>query len=207
MMVDDFEKGRRGESANISDQREYDRGVSFQRGLNAAPMRSPTASGPVITGESPLLQGLVCIPFIVVGTLLYPVTALLSVVAALVCTRFVPLFGPGAGLVRFLAYIPMLVVFWISMRWDQRTGQRNAGYRRVRHAARLVVFAFLGAVVTGMLWRTSGGSAGQFITLPHMVGTAAGAVLGHFFLVYGEGWRDFWHRTLTTFRLRPAHAS
>jgi hypothetical protein len=206
-MADDFEKGRRGEWSNVSDQREYDRGADFQRGLNTAPMWGSQAGGPVITGEHWILQGIVSIPFIIVGALLYPITALLSLIVALLCTRLVPLFGPGAGWERFLAYIPMLVVFWVSMRWDQRLGQRNAGYRRVRHVARLVVFAFLGAAVTGMVWQTGSGSARQLITLPHAVGAAVGAALGHLFLTRGEGWRDFWHRTLTNFRLRPADGS
>jgi hypothetical protein len=205
VMADDFEKGRRGEWSNVSNQQEYDRGVSFQRGLNAGPMWGPPAAGPVITGEHWLLQGIVSIPFILAGTLLYPITALASVIVALLCTRLVPLFGAGAGWQRFLAYLPVLAVFWISMRWDQGLGQRNAGYRRVRHVARLVLFALLGAAVTGMVWRTGSGSAGQIITLPHAVGAAVGAGLGHLFLMRGQGWRDFWHRTLTNFRLRPAH--
>ncbi|HEY4304724.1 MAG TPA: hypothetical protein VGM82_09665 [Gemmatimonadaceae bacterium] len=203
-MADDFEKGRRGEWSNVSDQREYDRGVAFQRGLNTSPMFAPPANGPVITGESPILQAIVCVPFVVAGTLLYPVTALLTVVAALLCVRLVPLFGPGAGMVRYFAYLPMLVVFWVSMRWDQRMGQRNAGYRRARHFARLVVFALVVAAVTGAVWRTNSGGAGQLITLPHLVGAVVGAALGHLFLTRGDGWRSFWYRTLATFRLRAA---
>jgi hypothetical protein len=204
-MVDDFDKGRRGEWSNVSNQQEYDRGVAFQRGLNAAPMFASPSGGPVITGESPILQGLASIPFLVVGTLLYPVTALLTVIAALLCVRLVPLFGAGAGMVRYLAYLPMLVVFWFSMRWDQRMGERNAGYRRVRHFARLAVFAVLAAAVTGMVWRTGSGSETQLLTLPHVAGLLVGVVLGHLFLTRGDGWRDFWYRTLAKFRLRPMH--
>jgi hypothetical protein len=201
-MVDDFEKGRRGEWSNVSDQREYDRGGAFQRGLNSAPMFAQ-AGGPVITGENSILQGIVSIPFVVVGTLLYPVTAVLTVIAALLCVRLVPLFGVGAGWVHYLAYLPMLVVFWSSMRWDQRMGERHAGYRRVRHFARLGVFAFVAAALMGMLWRMGSGSAGQLMTLPHTVGAVVGVALGHLFLTRGDGWRDFWHRTLTKLRLRP----
>jgi hypothetical protein len=202
-MVDDFDKGRRGEWSNVSNQDEYNRGVAFQRGIREQ-MWAPAANGPVITGEHWLLQGIVSIPFIVVGALLYPVTALISGIVGLLCMRLVPLFGPNPGWKALLAYIPMLAIFWISMRWDQRTGDRNASYRRIRHVARLVVFALLGAAVTGMFWRTGRENPGQIITLPHAVGTVAGVVLGHFFLTRGEGWRDFWHRTLTNFRLRPA---
>jgi hypothetical protein len=204
-MADDFDKGRRGEWSNVSNQQEYDRGAAFQRGLNTAPMFSPQSHGPVITGESWLLQAIVSIPFVVIGTLLYPVTALLTVLAALLCVRLVPLFGAGAGWVHYLAYLPMLVVFWFSMRWDQRMGERHAGYRRVRHFTRLTVFAVLTAAVTGMVWRTGSGDVGQLVTLPHVVGTVVGVVLGHLFLTRGDGWRDFWYRTLAKFRLRPMH--
>ena len=201
-MVDDFTKGRRGEWSNVSSQQEYDRGVAFQRGLDATPMFAPSSGGPVITGESPILQGIVSIPFIVAGTLLYPLTALLTVMAALLCVRLVPFFGEGAGLVRYLAYVPMLVVFWFSMRWDQRMGERNAGYRRVRHFARLAVFAVVAAAVMGMVWRTGSERGSQLMTLPHVAGAIIGVALGHLFLTRGDGWRNFWHRTLTNFRLR-----
>lgn len=205
-MVDDFEKGRRGEWSNVSNQAEYDRGVAFQRALNAsaAPMFGAQASGPVITGESSILQGLVSIPFVIAGTLLYPVTALVTLLAALLCVRLLPLFGPDAGVIKYLAFVPMLIVFWVAMRWDQRLGERNAGYRRIRHIARLFVFAFVTSVGVGLVWHMPGGTSSQWATLPHLVGAVAGAILGHLFLTRGDGWRDFWHRTLANFRLRPA---
>ena len=95
-LADDFDKGRRGEWSNVADQREYDRGAAFQRGLNSA-MWQPPANGPVITGEHWLLQGIVSIPFIVAGALLYPMTAASTLIATLLCTRLVPLFGSSAG--------------------------------------------------------------------------------------------------------------
>ncbi|MEO8562882.1 MAG: hypothetical protein ABI601_12445 [bacterium] len=208
-MSDDFQKGTLNDSSNVSNHSEFYRGQEYQRAANEPrTYGSPHGTGGVvsfpgggitITGEHWILQGIASIPFIIVGTALYPVTAVVTVVAGLLCNRLVPLFGAGATWQRFLAYIPMLVVFWISMRWDQRFGQRNAAYRRVRHTARLAVFALLGYWLAG---KAFGGSS---VTLPRIGGLVAGVALGHWFLMRGEGWREFWHRTLTNFRLRPTH--
>jgi hypothetical protein len=82
-----------------------------------------------------------------------------------------------------------------------RVGERNRVYRRIRHAARVLVFALLGYTLAGVLLPAKGG---QSISLPHVGGALLAAALGHWFLLCGEGWRDFWHRTLAMFRLRPA---
>jgi hypothetical protein len=208
-MADDFQKGTSNDSQNVSNFSEYYRGEQYQRAANepgsngsphgsGGPMFVGPGQGIVITGEHWILQGIVSIPFVIAGTARYPITAALTVVVGLLCDRLVPLFGVHATWERFLAYIPMLVVFWISMRWDQRMGMRNATYRRLRHGARLVVFALLGYALVGA-WK-----GGPSLALPRMGGVVIGAALGHWFLLRGEGWREFWHRTLTNFRLRPA---
>ena len=198
-MVDDFEKGRRGESANVSDQREYDRGRAFQRALDAPPMLAPPANGPVITGESPILQGIVSVPFLMAGTLLYPVAAVATGISALLCVRLMPLVGPGGGWMQYFAFVPMLVVFWFSMRWDRRLGERHAQYRQMRHASRVIVFAIAGAALAALAW-DSGGRG--LVTLPHVAGAIIGAAAGQLLLTRGDGWRAFWYRTLDRFRLR-----
>ena len=193
-MVDDYDRGRRGEQANVNDWDAYRQGAAHQRSLDA--MIVPTGHGPTITGEGWFLQTIVGIPFVVVGALLYPVTAAATLVVGLLCTRLMPLFG-ASGWQRWLAYVPMLVVFWIVMRWDQRAGERHAAYRRVRHVARLAAFAVVGYLLVGAYLHVPSAS------LPRLLGAVGGAGLGYVFLTYG-GWQEFWHRTLTNFRLRPA---
>ncbi|MDQ6827796.1 MAG: hypothetical protein M3081_02910 [Gemmatimonadota bacterium] len=211
-MSDDFYKGTRNDQSDVSNHSEFYRGEQYQREANAPrsttsphgsalPNFGSSGGGMVITGESPILKAIVSIPFLIVGTTLYPVTAALTIVAGLLCVRLVPLFGPNATWTRWLAYLPMLVVFWFCMRWDQRMGERHQLYRRIRHVARLVVFALIGYALAGRFMPAPGG---QSITLPKVAGALAGAALGHWFLMRGEGWRNFWHRTLALFRLMPA---
>jgi hypothetical protein len=213
---DDFEKGMRGDSQNISNYGEYNRGEQYQRDANAAaqhngqmrsphgfsPMVAPTGTGPVITGENAILQTLVSVPFLLVGTLLYPVAAVLTLLAALLCARLLPLFGPDAGWTRVLAYVPMLAVFWFSMRWEVRAGERYSAYRRGRSVLRLVVFAVLGFALAGALMKARNAStfAGLPVTLPSVGGAIVGVAFGYWMLRH-DGWHDFWERTLAKFRI------
>lgn len=213
-MSSDFEKGTRNDSQDVGNQSEYYRGQMYQRDANA--VRGPTSGshssgfivapsgqGMVITGENPILQAIVSIPFLIIGLALYPVTAAATILAGLLCVRLTPMFGAGATWERWLAYLPMLVVFWVVMRWDVRMAVRNTTYRRVRHGARLLVFAFIGYAIAGYF--ASSGRVDALFTLPKVAGLFVGAALGHWFLERGDGWRDFWYRTLTTFRLKPAN--
>jgi hypothetical protein len=107
-MSDDFYKGMRNDSSDVSNHAEFNRGLNYQLDANAA--KAPTAGphgsggisivsrgpGLVITGEHWILRSIASIPFLVIGTLLYPITAALTVVAGLLCVRLVPLFGPDA---------------------------------------------------------------------------------------------------------------
>jgi hypothetical protein len=207
-MSDDFQKGMMNDTSNVSNFSEFERGRNYQLNANAANDRGAStphsagfafvSNGPawVITGENPILQFIVSIPFILAGTLLYPLTAIATLIAVLLCVRLVPMFGAGATWERWLAYVPALVVFWCCMRWDIRAGTRNRTYRRGRHAARVLVFAALGYAIASMFAKTRGMTA--FMPLGSAVVAAA---LGHWFLMRSQGWRDFWHRTVARLRL------
>ena len=208
-MSGDFNSGMQNNTSNVGNWAEWERGKAYQDAANAinngVKSDSPHAtgiswgvggSGGVISGDNPVMQFIASIPFIVVGTVLYPITAVASVVAALLCTRLLPLFG--AGWERWLAYVPALVVFWFCMRWDVRAGQRSAAYRRARHVARILAFAPLGYVVVGRFVARDSAEISQ------LIGAVVGAGLGHLFLTRGEAWRDFWYRTLARLRIHAA---
>jgi hypothetical protein len=205
--MSDFDKGRQNDSSNVSNWREFEEGRAHQKNLDAlrdSGLGGSALGGPgrgmVITGESPFLQFIVRIPFLMAGTLLYPVTFAVTLVAGLLCVRLVPVLGADAGWQRLLAFVPLLVVFWFCMRWDVRLGERLPAYRRVRQGARLLVFAALGYAASEMLPLGKGGAGGPF-SMVHMGGAVAGAVLGYFML-RAPAWRNFWYVTLATFRIR-----
>ncbi len=129
-MLDDFEKGRRGESANVSNQDEYDRGAAFQRGLNAqpsfarrlavlsSPARARCCRGSSAFRSSSLVR--CCIP----SPALRP-----SSRDCFVCDSFRSSVATQGGEVhRLWANAPRLLVRHAR---DQRMGERNASYRRV----------------------------------------------------------------------------
>jgi hypothetical protein len=199
--MSDFDKGRRNDTSNVSDWREFEAGRAHQKNLNAMAdggLASP-GRGMVITGESPILQFIVRIPFLLAGTLLYPLTFAVALVAGLLCVRLVPLFGADAGWQRLLAFVPVLAVFWFCLRWDVRLGERNPAYRRVRHVARILLFAALGYWASGVL--PMGDAAAGPLSAWRLGGAVAGAVLGYLML-RADGWRNFWYATLAAFRIR-----
>jgi hypothetical protein len=212
-MSDDFQKGMRNDTSDVSNFAEFERGRNYQLDANARSdglqTKSPHSPGIVfasnspqwvISGTNPILQFIVCIPFILVGMLLYPITAAATLIATLLCTRLVPLFGAGATWERALAFIPALVVFWFCMRWDVHTGDRNRTYRRARHVARVLVFGALGYAIAERFIAPRG----SVMSIPRLGGAGVGLLLGHLFLVYGHGWRDFWHATLARMRIQAA---
>ena len=204
--MDDFDKGRRNDSSNVTNWQEFERGQQAQRNVNqaGAMFSAPAGGGMVITGESPVLQFLASIPFVVAGVFLYPITLAVTGVAALCCMRLVPLFGVNATWQRLLAYVPLLVVFWLAMRWEVRFAERQPAYRRARHVLRVILFVAAVYFLTDAVLSWRGAQLNQPFSVFRIAGAVVGAVFGHWFLTGTGGWRDFWYRTLARFRIRAA---
>ena len=205
--MSDFDKGRNNDSSNVSNWREFERGREHQKNLNAmaAGGLATEARGMTITGESPILQFIVRIPFLLVGTLLYPVTFAVTLVVGLLCVRLMPIVGADGSWQRLIAFVPTVLVLWLCMRWDVRFGERHHGYRRVRHVFRIGVFGALGYEAARFFPGASATAAAHPFSLIHIGGALVGATLGYFML-RADGWRDFWYTTLAAFRMRAESA-
>lgn len=147
-------------------------------------------------------------PFVLapVFAMLYPVTTAATIATAYAAEVIGNVLGLPAGVRFLLMLIPSIVVTWTVGRMDQQWAF-NRTYYRLRHVARLLVFA-LAANAAAM---NSGGQhrdwvVGEFfaeiVSMPNIMAVAFMLVFCQWMIMTADSWRIYWNKKLQSWRFR-----
>lgn len=152
--------------------------AAYQAGLQA---HRAGGGGAGAGGGLLLISFLLALPFIfIIGTCVYPLPGLLTLVGGALISDFIP--QNGVFFLLILA-LPCIVIFMLGVKLEKRLEQR-AGYRLIRHVARILVVGFVAHVIAFSL-----GDAGQFaadtslldrLSVGHVLVVLAAMVAAHF---------------------------